>query len=357
MNPSKLTNSILQKIEQEKITPRSKGYFMAKNWSFWSLFILSVLVGAASFAVILFALNHTDFAISEFVESEEVLTHWLTLLPVIWIFAIGVAVGIGMVGLKHTKRGYRIALFGLIGSNILGSLFLGGGIYAAGGGEIIEEVLEEHVAAYEGVRKKHQRFWGAPEDTGRLAGKITSFDPDTQTLTLEDPQGKEWTVPYAEAKQPQDFAPQVGGHIKMRGQVEDGEFKPQGVRPGGGRQQRIHKRIDDHFKRRPELRRNLETKLEPETRAALEASRERGERPTPELREQIRTEIRTNTTPTERRELKQEIRRETIKKNVAPQRRQQFKERLQNKVKNRPQGFRPNRDQNLQPTPKDRPSR
>ena len=307
MNPSKLADSILKKIEQDKITPRSKFFFWAKNISFWALFTLAIMAGAISVAVILYATGNTDFAVSEFVEQEEILEHWLTLLPIIWILLVGIAIGIGMVGLKHTKRGYRIALFTLIGSNVLGSLLLGSGLYAAGGGEIIEEVLEEHVEIYQGVRKKHQKFWGNPERTGRLAGRIKSIDKESQILTLEGPFGRTWEVPYDEARPPNDTEIEVGNLFKMRGKVEtEGRFKPRGLKPAH-RQERLHRKAEDHLRRNPQLRRKFEQKLNPETREKLKDLKASGQRPDRKMREQIRQEVRANTTPEERDELHDSI--------------------------------------------------
>jgi len=149
MNPSKLADDILKKIKEEHIEPRSKYYFYAKNILFWGLFAAAIILGAISFAIVLYASFNTDFAIGQFVETEELLEQWLTLLPLLWMLFIGIAVGVGIVGLKHTKRGYRIALLTLVGSNVLASVVLGTGLYAAGGAEVIEETLEEKVSFYE----------------------------------------------------------------------------------------------------------------------------------------------------------------------------------------------------------------
>lgn len=304
MNPSKLADGILKRIEQEKISPRSRAYFYVKNISFWGLFALSILVGAMSFAVILYATTSTDFAVGEFVEENELLEHWLTLLPLLWVLLIGVAIGIGMVGLKHTKRGYRIALFTLIGSNILGSLALGGGLYAAGGGELIEEVLEEHVEMYEGVRKKHQNFWGNPEEKGRLAGRVKEVNNDGEYLVLEGPYGREWHVPFSPEH---DIQPEIGQVLKMRGRFEkEGEFEPKDIRRSK-KHEGLQRRIQGHLQRHPELRRQFESHLSPATRETLDKMREGGERPSPELREQIRQEVEANTSEAQRKEMRENV--------------------------------------------------
>jgi|GEM_PF-5625037 len=159
-----------------------------------------------------------------------------------------------MVGLKHTKRGYRIALFTLIGSNVLGSLLLGSGLYAAGGGEIIEEVLEERIESYSGVRKKHQQFWGNPEKKGRLAGRIEAIDKDNKIITLMGPHGRSWNIDYTEAEFPNDIELELGALFKMRGEVtREGEFKPRNLRPAH-RQERTHRKAEDHLHHQFQIR-------------------------------------------------------------------------------------------------------
>ena len=131
MNPSKLADEILKKIKNEAIQPRSKWFFLAKNISFWALFAVATGFGAVSFAVILYATLNIDFNIGDFLENENLITYWITFLPLMWMLLVGVAVGLGIAGLKHTNRGYRIAAVTLIGSNVLGSVVLGSGFEVA----------------------------------------------------------------------------------------------------------------------------------------------------------------------------------------------------------------------------------
>lgn len=306
MNPSKLAGNILKKIESENITPRSKYIFIAKNIIFWGLFLLALGVGAISFAIILYAMLHTDFAIGDFVETQSLLSQWISLLPLLWMLCIGIAVGLGIYGLKHTKRGYRIALITLIGGNVFTSIALGSGLYATGGAEIIEDTLEANFESYQSVREKHQRFWGYPESKGRLAGKVIAVNETKSLMTLEGPRGNQYQVPYGE-NFPLKEAPAIGTILKMKGRLEAGtKFKPNRLRRAEG-QERMQKRIEEYLQRNPEIRAAAEAKLSPATKSELDATRNRGERPTPELRERIRTEIEQNTTLEERAAVKDKI--------------------------------------------------
>ena len=301
MNPSKLADEILKKIKNEAIQPRSKWFFLAKNISFWVLFGVATGFGAVSFAVILYATLNIDFSIADFLENENLITYWITFLPLMWILLIGVAVGLGIAGLKHTNRGYRIAAVTLIGSNVLGSVVLGSGLYAAGGAEIIEQTLEANIPLYQSTREKHLDFWGHPREKGRLAGKVTAVDELNQTMTIKGLRGEMWVLPYGE-NHPLTTAPEVGSIFKAKGKFEDEKFKPERMRPAPN-QERLQKRVEDYMDRNPELRAKAKSRLSPTTKAELDSIRSRGERPNRDLREKMRNEIITNTPADQRQDL------------------------------------------------------
>ncbi len=301
MNKSKLSKSILKRIETENIQPTSKWYFVFKNLSFWIFFALAMMVGAISFSIMVYALQNTDFEMLQYLEESEGLSEILAMMPFLWVFAIGMATGIGIWGLKNTKRGYRIAIFGLIGSNILGSMFLGSLVHGVGGGEYIEEILEEKVEFYEGVRKKHQKFWGNPEVTGRLGGIVQSVDKTTQTMTISGPRGRTWEVKVEDSKYPIE----IGKPIKMKGQfTPGGQFKPAHIKPAL-RHEKMHRKIKRHFEKNPELREKVKSFLPPETQEKFKTLENKDI--SPAQRHEIMREVRQTLTPAQREEIHQEV--------------------------------------------------
>jgi len=293
MNQLKLSESILKKIKQEKITPRSKYFFIFKNISFWMLFILAIILGAISFSIILFSLKNTDFDIFDSLCETTGISHLLNLLPLLWILFIGIAIGLGIWGLQHTKRGYKIALSIILGGNILGSIFLGSFVYGMGGGEKLEEIFEDKIPIYQGIRKKHQKIWGHPEVSGRLAGMVESVNKENQTLILSDPYGRTREINY---KNSQNFEPQVGQVIKMKGQIDkNGKFSIQRIRQAR-RQKKIQQKIRQYFKKHPELKRKFKQRvfkhLSPKTQQKIKKIHQQGKNISPNFRRKIRQEIR-----------------------------------------------------------------
>jgi len=276
MNPTKLTDSIINQIKEEKIKPRSKWYYRARYGGFWGLFTIMLILGALSFAVMLFAVQHTDFEVLDYVDNGG-LTQLLTLMPFVWVLLVGIAVGLGVWGLKHTKRGYRLALLLIFGGNILGSMLLGTLVYGAGGGEIIEEIVEEKVPAYQSVREKHERFWGNPEKTGRLAGIVQSINEENEVVTVEGPRGRTWEIPINRLKH-FDIKIEVGQPIKMRG-TQEGQrgFMPEVLKPAH-KQRRLQRKIKKRFEKNPRLRERFKERMEilPPKELRLEARPFRG---------------------------------------------------------------------------------
>lgn len=297
----KLTSSIIDRIETENIKPRSKWYYRALYSGFWFVFASTLVLGALSFAVILYAITHTDFDISSYVDGGQ-LAHLMTLMPLVWALLVGLAIGLGIWGLRHTKRGYRLAIVSVFLGNLLGSVLLGTIVYGAGGGEMIEDIVEAKVPHYQSVREKHERFWGNPDKTGRLAGVVQSIDEGNQVVTVEGPRGRTWEISTNRLKH-FDMEIEVGQPLKMRG-TQEGQrgFMPE-VMKGAHKQRRMHRKIQKRFERNPELRAKFEAALEPATREALQDAKENGERPSKDLRQKIRQEIKQNADPDLRMEI------------------------------------------------------
>ncbi len=274
---SKLSQSILKKIQQEKIKPVPKYYFILKNISFWILFLFMFVFGFISFSVILFSINNTEFDLFDSLSETSGIAHFFNLLPLLWILFIGIFLGIAIWGLKHTKRGYKIAISFLFFGNILGSMILGSLVYGFGGAEKIENILDENVNIYESVRKKHQKFWANPEASGRLAGIIQEINFEENYLELQDLKGKKWKVSFSKInKRTKNLLRKISKNnfqennqkntsknisIKLKGKISKNNiFEAERIRPAF-RMKKIHERRKKFFEKPPELRKKIRLKL------------------------------------------------------------------------------------------------
>jgi hypothetical protein len=78
-------DKILEKIEHQHIEPTPKWYFQFKNWGFWCLFAISILIGSMSFSIILYSVQQTDFELLSHFFKHSKWESLLVLLPYFWL--------------------------------------------------------------------------------------------------------------------------------------------------------------------------------------------------------------------------------------------------------------------------------
>lgn len=169
-----LVDNLLAKIKEEKISPHSKFYFTIQEYGVWTLWFLTIIVGAIAVAVTF----HTFF--TRYFDFHEVIreTFWLyafEVLPYLWLVTVFFMLFLGVSNLRHTNHGYRYSLWSLIVSSVLGSL--GGGLvlYVIGFGFLIDSTLGTYIDSYESQDKVERFLWQDPQQ-GRLFGDLVTND-------------------------------------------------------------------------------------------------------------------------------------------------------------------------------------
>ncbi|MCF7830729.1 hypothetical protein K9M41_01900 [Candidatus Gracilibacteria bacterium] len=248
MNPTKISASVLKKIKTQNIVPKSKWQFLFKNVLLWILFGFSVLLSAIGVSVIIFAFRETDFDLFSYLDGSA-LQRFLSLLPIFWLLFFAVFVGIALIGLRKTKRGYRFSVSKLLLVNMVLGILLGTVFYNLGGSEKFESVFANNVRFYRGIHNERLRRWARPSQ-GRLAGEIIEIKKE-QIFLLNDFDQKEWRVDARDLIRELPFELQVGMKIRMIGEeISKNEFKAKVIRPW-----RMEPRRDlKGERRRPEMR-------------------------------------------------------------------------------------------------------
>lgn len=228
MEQNKLEQSVLERIKQEDIQPKAKWTFLLHDAVIWSIGMLSVIVGALSFAVMLHMLRNNDWDLYEEI-SESLVGFILTTLPYFWILLLGLFMFIAYYQVQHTRRGYTYKFSTIILASVVVSVLLGSGMYAAGAGEKIDTVLTENVEAYDKYVNPHRRIWSQAEK-GLLGGVIIEIEDDE--LELMDRQRREWHVDTKDAEVPRMFILKPGMMVKIIGEwVDDDEFEAHRILP------------------------------------------------------------------------------------------------------------------------------
>ncbi len=192
-----LKNTVLERIEQEKVCPRSRVFFRGRECVVWTLWFLSVVVGALAFAISLFVVMHHQYAFYE-ASHSNFFTFMVEALPYLWIITFAVMAYAAIYNLRHTKRGYRYPLWMIMASSVVLSFAGGSALQLFGLGYTVDNLLGKHMSMYQSQNKFEQQLWQDPSD-GRLVGKLayTTLSPTT-TIIFEDVSGERWTMNISE---------------------------------------------------------------------------------------------------------------------------------------------------------------
>jgi len=192
-NPHTLKDSLMQRIDTEKLTPRSRLFFRGRECFIWTLWLLSVLIGALAVGISLFVMNRRQYELYEATHSNF-FTFLVDILPFVWIIVFGIMTFLAVYNLRNTKKGYRYSVPTILASSIVLSFAGGSALQYFGLGYSIDSVLGQQMNMYMSQDKIEVALWQAPAE-GRLIGqRINVAFMGTSTLLFEDSNGVEWLV-------------------------------------------------------------------------------------------------------------------------------------------------------------------
>ncbi len=194
---SDLEKKVLDQIERRRLAPRPYVYFLAKRSVFWTLAALSIILGAVSVAVLIFA--GTDyFATGGRGLDDMPLDDVFEYLPVVWLGILSMFVASAYYALRQTRRGYSYNAVSLFCVALTISILLGCLLHMADAGRRTHAFLLRRLPIYEALTRPMDKSLADP-DKGWLAGTSLGFDGKS-TLTIKDFNGRTWTVDVSNAK-------------------------------------------------------------------------------------------------------------------------------------------------------------
>lgn len=228
-----ISKETLDKIKEQGIVPRAKGYFLFMRYTVWSLFLLSVILGSIAASAAIFQLKNAEWelfrhyrhSISEFI--------WL-FVPYFWLlFLTGFSI-ITYYYFRRTKSGYRYGTVTVITLSVLLSVAGGAGIHTAGLSGRMESMFEDTLPFYRGIGFRSRMAWMSP-DRGLLAGKIVEA-VNNENILLKDLNGKKWNIITDRAAWRGRLSPAPGLEIKIIGtRTGESSFTAREIRPWMGR--------------------------------------------------------------------------------------------------------------------------
>lgn len=220
---------LIHEIEEKKIQPTAKWFFLLKNYGIWALGVISLISGAIATSLIIYMLTNNDLDIYNRT-GEQLLKKLLIILPLFWLVCLGLFVILVLFNIKHTKKGYRYPWPGLLAIVIIASIILGEIFYATGLGKIFDNFIGRHAPFYDQIINPHIDFWSQPEE-GRLVGIIISVI-NQDSLNLIDRDSKEWEVDISQAKWSPGVIVETGRPARFIGIItEPDEFQASEILP------------------------------------------------------------------------------------------------------------------------------
>ncbi len=216
MEEKNIAEKTFEKIDKEKIKPKPRWHFALKNYLFWLLVAISVIVGAIAFDIMLFILANHDWLVYEYL-GRGILEFILVSIPYFWILTSIIFFGVAYYIFRNTKNGSRCgtclaASLGAFMIIILGIIFFWFGLKS----EINENFLRET----RGLAYNKYDVWNNAK-RGLLGGEITDFE-DINGFDIKDFNGAEWHINGENATVSCCFTLKNGVKIKIIGKIEEG---------------------------------------------------------------------------------------------------------------------------------------
>ncbi len=210
-----LARRVLDRIRDERLAPRPRWEFLFKNYFFWGLGALAVLLGAFAFSAVIFELESVDWRLAP-VTHSSFFSFFLDAAPFLWVSALALFLIIGYVNVRRTKHGYRYPLTVIALGAILTSLALGSALYVAGLGGAVEGIAGDHPPFHRPILAEERSWWLAP-GKGLLGGRVISVASGATSFVLRDFNGVMWTIDGSDLRTPDLTAVARGGVVRVVG--------------------------------------------------------------------------------------------------------------------------------------------
>jgi signal transduction histidine kinase len=217
-----------KKIKEDELEPKSKYSFVLKNYLFWFLAILAIIIGAMAVAIIIFFLYNQDWSL--YFKYASFIQILYFSLPYLWFFILLILISLAYFNFRKTEFGYRYSLKKLIFIYFGASIILGSLFYSFGFAQVLDRTFEQKLPFYTNLHQRCSWFWQNPQ-AGRLSGEIIEITNSNQ-FKLRDLKDKKWTIRDDKAIYRNRATRNQGINIRIMGEViNNDEFEAQEIKP------------------------------------------------------------------------------------------------------------------------------
>lgn len=206
---------VLDRITDEHLVPRPYWKFAFKNYFFWGLGVLAVVLGAFAFSAMIFEIENVDWSLA-LITHSTLFSFFFAAAPFLWIGTLLLFILIGYVNVRRTNHGYRYSLSVIALGAVLTSLMLGTAFYATGFGGTIEDLAGNNLPFHHSILVTEHTWWLVPEK-GLLGGHVISVTPGITSFVLRDFNGELWEINASDLRTPDLTAVARGGVVRVIG--------------------------------------------------------------------------------------------------------------------------------------------
>ncbi len=149
-----LKEKVLNKIKKGEVKKRPLIYFMSKNYFFWFMFILSIVLGAVAFSSFIIHFIIEPGPWHKLVLKKGGFYYVFKALPLLWLVIILVFTLAAWLNFKHTERAYRQHNFLIVLVSIVMSMLLGLLLFFSGIGRNLDLRMRKLLPGYEKYHKE-----------------------------------------------------------------------------------------------------------------------------------------------------------------------------------------------------------
>ena len=205
----KIKDKILNKIENDKISPTPRWCFVCKNYASWFVVILSGLIISLSLSLMIFLFISHDWDVYQ-LESGYLARHILVYTPFIWILIFLLFILLASFWFNKTKEGYKFVSFKTLIVSVLLVIILSSAIIITGVSSQLNDKFRSDVLGYKTFVRDKCDIWDEPEK-GLLSGKVLEIVSDEEFI-LNDFNNNSWQVREENIKIiPPEFIVEKGG--------------------------------------------------------------------------------------------------------------------------------------------------
>jgi hypothetical protein len=211
------------------MTPKPRWHFLFKEVLIWLFGILSLFIGAAAVAVMIYFFKNSDLMMHAQL-GHSLIGYLILSLPYFWLVFLSLFLWILFYNIKHSKKGYHYSVYLIALVTIFASIIFGFAFAFFGMGQKIDDVLAQKAPLYDRVFNPHVDMW-SQADEGRLAGLVIDR-PDEDHFILLDRDSGEWYITRISDVNIDNSLIIVGQPLRVMGEVTGNhEFRADQIFP------------------------------------------------------------------------------------------------------------------------------